>query len=86
MMMAKETKKSAKKKIVIAWVVLFVALAASLLAEKFIQLKPVIGIQGRMFFHAWFGLVTCIIFVLFSKILGFFIKRHEGYYKENSND
>jgi len=84
--MAKETKKSAKKKIIIAWAVFFIALTTSLIAEKFIQVKPVLGIEGRMFFHAWFGFVICIIFVLFSKVLGFFIKRHEGYYKENSND
>ena len=84
--MIKISKKSAKKKVLIVWGIFLTTLATSLIAERFIHVKPVLDIEGRIFFHAWFGFITCIVFVLFSKILGFFIKRHESYYKENVKD
>jgi hypothetical protein len=84
--MTKKTQKTWQKRIIIIWACFFLALAASLFAEKFIHINAALGIEGRMFFHAWFGFIACIIFALFSKMLGFFIKRHEGYYKENSNE
>ena len=78
-------KQSSDKKIkIIAWVLFFMVLAATLIAESFIKINVIFSIEGRMFFYAWYGLISCTIIVLFSKILGFFIKRKEGYYKENS--
>lgn len=66
---------------IIIWAMFFILLACSLVAEKFIKIHAVAGLDGRMFFHAWFGLSSCIIFVIFAKVLGFFIKRQEPYYK-----
>lgn len=80
------TKKIVKKRVIILWGLFFVALVASLIAERLIKIDAVAGIDGRIFFHAWFGFISCIIFVLFAKLLGFFLKRHEDYYKENIND
>ena len=79
-------KKFRNKNIIIAWGIFMLTLAASLVAEFFIDTHAVFSVDGRMFFHAWYGLIMCTIMVLFSKILGFFIKRQEGYYKENKND
>ena len=81
--MTKETKKIQKK---LAIGLCVAVLGASLLAEKFVQIHPVAGIDGRPFFHAWFGFGVCVVLVLFSKFLGFFIKRQESYYKEKRND
>jgi hypothetical protein len=71
-----------KKLKIIAWAVFTMVLLATLVAERFIEMHPLFGLDGRMFFHAWYGLVICTIIVLFAKILGFFIKRQENYYKE----
>ena len=79
-------RKQNKKKIIFAWGIFISALGATLMAEYFIQIHAIFSLDGRMFFHAWYGLVMCTIIVLFSKFLGFFIKRQESYYKENKND
>jgi len=79
-------KRKAKNNKVIAWSVLIIALAATIIAENFIHVHVVFGLEGRMFFHAWYGLIMCAAIVIFSKFLGFFVKRKESYYKENRND
>ena len=84
--MQKQPKRKVKKRTILVWGIFISALLASLIAEFFIQMHPVFSLDGRRFFHAWFGLVICILMVLFSKFLGFFLKRQEGYYKENRND
>lgn len=63
-----------------------VVLIASLIAERFVEIKPVAVIDGRLFFHAWTGFGVCVFMVLFSKILGLFLKRGEGYYKEGNDE
>lgn len=79
-------KKTIQRRIMIAWGLFFVVLITLLVAERFIELHAAFGIDGRMFFHAWFGFVSCVVFILFAKLLGFFLKRKEGYYKEGIND
>ncbi len=78
--------KTFKKRIKIACAIYGMLLLFSLVAERFITINAVAGIDGRMFFYACFGFIICVIFIIFSKLLGFFIKRHEDYYKESRND
>ncbi len=81
--MTKEhAQKQQNKTVRIAWIVFIAILAATLIAELFIKRNAVFALEGKMFFHAWFGFIACVVIILFSKILGFFIKRQEGYYKE----
>ena len=38
------------------------------------------GIEGTFGFFAWYGLVTCVVMVIGSKLLGMALKRGENYY------
>lgn len=78
-------KKDKKIKLAV-WCCFVFLLLASLVAEQFITFHPFFELDAKMFFHAWFGFVSCIFMVIFSKILGLFLKRSEGYYKENSHE
>jgi hypothetical protein len=84
--MAKKNKRTEKVKLYIAWGLFITALLATLVAESFIHVHAVTGIDGKSYFYAWFGFIACIIMVLFSKFLGFFLKRPDNYYKEGRDD
>jgi len=43
-------------------------------------------VEGWIGFGAWFGFIACILMILFSKILGYVVKRSEDYYEENKDD
>lgn len=77
--------KTSRTKIIIYGLFVF-SLISSLVAERFIKVHGMFGLDGRVFFHAWFGLISCVVIVLFSKFLGLFLKRKEDYYKESRND
>jgi hypothetical protein len=74
------------RKRLLIWGGFAVALITSLIAEHFVEIKPVAIIDSRPFFHAWFGFGSCVIMILFAKILGLFLKRGEGYYKEGNDE
>lgn len=78
-------KKIKKQQLIIPGVCAFVLLL-SLGAEYFIQIKPLFVYDGKPLFHAWFGFGACVVMVLAAKILGVFVKRSEGYYKENKHE
>ncbi len=40
------------------------------------------GIDGTFGFYAWYGFFMCVAMVLFSKGLGFFLKRKDTYYDD----
>lgn len=78
--------KKIKKHKMIIWGCFAVALLLSLVLEYFIEIKPVFVYDGKPLFHAWFGFGACVAMILVAKILGFFVKRGEGYYKENKHE
>lgn len=70
-------KKTSIKKL---WIGAVVILALTVLAEIFIKLHPHFEIEALFGFHALYGFLTCVIMVVFAKVLGFLIKRKDDYY------
>ena len=52
------------------------------LANFFIHGKGHFGIDGSFGFFAWFGFLSCIAVILVGKVLGVFLRRDEGYYRQ----
>ena len=70
-----------KKTAKILWVLMYVSLAVTLIAEFFIPSgKGHFKIEEFPFFNAIFGFLSCLAIILVSKFLGFFFKRPEDYY------
>jgi len=62
------------------WIGAIVILALTVLAEVIIKLHPHFEIEALFGFHALYGFLTCVIMVVFAKVLGFLIKRKDDYY------
>lgn len=43
---------------------------------------PRFGIDGVFGFHAWYGFVTCVVMIVFAKVLGHVLKRKDTYYDD----
>ncbi len=71
-----------KKKHLKPVVFLIVLLIASLFAELLIERKPYFFLDGFGFF-AWYGFAGCAVLILLAKLLGFFIRRGDRYYKDD---
>ncbi len=69
-----------KAKTIIFIIIFAICLLATLVAEFFINIHNFFGAEENMFFHAWFGFLSCLGLVIISKFLGIFIKRSEEYY------
>lgn len=41
------------------------------------------GLDGTMFFHVWYGLATCVGFILVAKLFGYLLKVKPDYYEDN---
>ena len=75
-----------KKTIKILWVIFILLLIGALAAEGLMHPHVTFGIEGTLFFNAWFGFLSCAAIILLSKFIGFFLKRKETYYKEARDD
>lgn len=64
------------------WIVSLVVLALLVLADLFVEHHPYFGIDGTIGFGAWFGFVSCVVLVFFSKGLGLFLKRKDTHYHD----
>ena len=53
------------------WRVGFGVLALLVLADFIIHPHAAFGIDGRFGFYYWYGLLTCLAMIFFSKFLGF---------------
>lgn len=62
------------------WIGGSVLLALTVLAQLFIPIKGYFGVDGVFGFGAMFGFISCLLMVLFAKVLGFVLKRDEQYY------
>ncbi len=62
------------------WVVFVTILAATVLADLFIDHDGEFGIDGTIGFYAWYGFLSCVVLVLGSRLLGLFLKRRDDYY------
>jgi len=57
-----------------------ISLPLLLVLELFVHHHALIGIDGSLFFNAWFGFFSCVAIVVFSKLLGVLLKRGVRYY------
>ncbi len=62
------------------WIIFVVLLSATLAAEFFVVSEAHFGLDGTLFFHAWFGFAACAAIIAASKLLGFFLSRRNTYY------
>jgi hypothetical protein len=62
------------------WIVFIAVLAVTVLLDLVIEPHPHFGLDGTFGFAAWYGFLSCVILVAFSKALGFILKRPDDYY------
>ena len=64
------------------WIVFWAILALTVLAQLFIDVKGYFGPDGWIGFGAAFGFGSCVAMVVAAKVLGWVLKRSEGYYDD----
>ena len=64
------------------WVIFILVLAATVLAELLVERHPYFAVEKLFGFGAWYGFLSCVVLVLFSKALGFVLKRPDTYYDD----
>ncbi|WP_436639940.1 hypothetical protein [Microbaculum sp. FT89] len=62
------------------WIVFIAILAITVLADFFVVYHSYFGVDGTFGFGAWYGFVSCVVLVVFSKALGAVLKRRDDYY------
>ena len=68
------------------WIGFIAILFVTVVAGLFVHQHESFGIEDSFAFFAWYGFITCVGMVIFAKILGFFLKRPENYYDDNTNN
>jgi hypothetical protein len=61
-------------------------LAITVLAQLVFYVKGYFTVDGWFGFGAVFGFLSCLLMVLFAKLLGLFLKRPNDYYLERDDD
>jgi len=64
------------------WWVFGAILTLTVLADFFIEHHGHFGLDGTFGFGAWYGFLSCVVLVAFSKALGVLLKRPDTYYDE----
>lgn len=64
------------------WVIFIAVLAATVLGELAVERHPYFAIEKLFGFGAWYGFLSCVVLVFFSKALGFVLKRPDTYYDD----
>ena len=62
------------------WIGSIIMLAIFTLMDLLLTPHPYFGIDGTFGFGAWFGFVSCVVLVVFSKALGALLKQPDTYY------
>ena len=61
-------------------------LALTVLAQLVFYVKGYFTVDGWFGFGAVFGFLSCLLMVLFAKLLGYLLKRPQDYYREEDDD
>ncbi len=69
-------KESIKK----AWIFGVIVLLISVMVEIVVRLHADFYLADWFSFNAVFGFISCVVMVVFARLLGFLIKRKEDYY------
>lgn len=64
------------------WIASGALLALTVLLQFAIPLKGKFGVDGWIAFPAVYGFGTCVLMVVFAKLLGFVLKRRDDYYDD----
>ena len=59
-----------------------VALFLLVLAGVFIHPHSLFGVDGTFGFHAWYGFFSCVVMVVFAKVMGLVLKRPDTFYDD----
>lgn len=62
------------------WIAFAAILALTLIAELYIHRHALFGIDENFGFNAWYGFGACVALVVFSRLIGFVLKRPDTYY------
>ena len=68
------------------WRVFAVVLVLSVAVQLLFKVKGYFGVDGWLGFGAAFGFLSCLVMVLFAKVLGVVLKREGSYYRERDDD
>ena len=64
------------------WILGSIVLALTIIAEPFISLHPHFSIERLFSIHALLGFISCVVMIVFAKLLGVLIKRKDDYYDD----
>jgi hypothetical protein len=64
------------------WIVSAVVLAALTALDLILEKHGDFALEDSFGFGAWYGFVSCVVLILFSKALGAVLKRRDGYYDD----
>jgi hypothetical protein len=67
------------KTIRILWIALYAICGLTVLSELFIERHPHFTVDKYFGFYAILGFGCCAVLIIFAKIIGFLLKRKEGY-------
>lgn len=62
------------------WFVFIVILAATVLADLFVDHHGKFTVDGTIGFYAWYGFLSCVVLVFVARALGAILKRPADYY------
>ena len=68
------------------WRIFWGVLALTVLLQFVIKVKGYFGVDAWFGFGAAFGFISCLLMVLFAKVLGYLLKRDENYYSAEEDD
>ena len=66
------------------WRIFLGVLAVTVLAQAVVPIHAYFGVDGIFGFNAVYGFLTCVAMVIFAKILGWWLKRPDDYYPEET--
>ncbi len=67
------------------WFLMIAILILSVLIQFFFPVHGHFKVEESFGFAAWFGFVSCVLMIVFAKVLGFLIKRKDNYYDSNQD-
>jgi uncharacterized membrane protein len=62
------------------WIGFIAVLAATVLADLFVDHHGKFSLDGTFGFSAWYGFAACFVLIVFAKGLGVILKRRDDYY------
>lgn len=66
------------------WWAFGIVLALTVIAQVFVHVHDYFGVDGWFGFSAIYGFITCVLMVVFAKLLGLWLKRPENYYGDDN--